>query len=55
MREALGEAAPPKAVPQTIDSMRADDVTTVDADDQEVLVYLKYEFKAPFYNYISGH
>ena len=36
MREALGDAAPPKPVPKTIESMRTSDVTTVEGDDVEV-------------------
>lgn len=36
MREAMGDEAPPKQVPHTIESLRPADITTVDADDEEV-------------------
>ena len=36
MREALGDAAPPKPVPHTTESLRPPDVTSVEADDEEV-------------------
>ncbi|KAJ8277801.1 hypothetical protein GJAV_G00080220 [Gymnothorax javanicus] len=35
-REALGDAAPPKPVPKTIENQRIYDETTVDPDDEEV-------------------
>nr|CAG4641037.1 EOG090X09U6 [Eulimnadia texana] len=47
--EALGDAAPPKQVPKTIESMREADVTTIDADDEEVKFDLTHdEFEAYF-------
>lgn len=36
MREALGDAAPPKPVPHTTESLRAPDVTAVEEGDEEV-------------------
>ncbi|KAH0519498.1 Deoxyribonuclease-2-beta [Microtus ochrogaster] len=35
-REALGDKAPPKAIPKTIDNQRVYDETTVDPNDEEV-------------------
>ena len=34
--EILGDAAPPRKIPKTIDMMREEDVTTVDANDEEI-------------------
>ena len=34
--EALGDKAPPKQVPRTIESTREHDITTVDPEDEEV-------------------
>ncbi|KAI4081297.1 ribosome production factor 1 homolog [Homo sapiens] len=37
-REALGDKAPPKPVPKTIDNQRVYDETTVDPNDEEVML-----------------
>ena len=42
MREALGDEAPPKLVPNTTESLRVEDETIVDPEDEEVGYYLKY-------------
>ena len=42
MREALGDEAPPKLVPNTTESLRVEDETIVDPEDEEVSYYLKY-------------
>lgn len=34
--EILGDAAPPKKIPKTIDMMREEDITTVAAGDEEI-------------------
>nr|CAG4638596.1 EOG090X09U6 [Cyclestheria hislopi] len=47
--EALGDEAPPKLVPKTIESTREQDVTAVDEDDEEVQFDLTHdEFESYF-------
>uniref|UniRef100_A0A8D1V9Z8 Uncharacterized protein n=1 Tax=Sus scrofa TaxID=9823 RepID=A0A8D1V9Z8_PIG len=43
-REALGDKAPPKPVPKTIDNQRVYDETIVDPNDEEVLLEILNEF-----------
>ena len=47
----LGEAAPPKAIPKTVDNTREPDDTVVDAADSEVQVDEKSD---AFEQYFSG-
>lgn len=50
MREALGDEAPPKPVPHTIESLRPADITTVDADDEEVAKDTQMDDFAAYFN-----
>ena len=51
-RERLGEEAPPKLVPKTIDSMREKDVTTVGGETGRVFTDKKFWlYTAFFFNY----
>lgn len=50
MREALGEAAPPKPVPHTTESLRPPDVTTVEAGDEEVAADAENDEFAKYFN-----
>lgn len=50
MREAMGDAAPPKPVPHTTESLRPDDVTTVAPDDEEVAADAGIDEFANFFN-----
>ncbi|VDM37800.1 unnamed protein product [Toxocara canis] len=45
LRDKLGDAAPPKEQPKTIESMREYDLTMVEADDEEVNYALQNTFK----------
>lgn len=47
--EALGDKAPPKQVPRTIENTREADVTTVDQEDEEVTFDITHdEYEAYF-------
>ena len=48
--EALGDKAPPKQVPNTLENMREIDETTVKADDQEVVGDEKDDEFAAYYS-----
>eukprot|EP00116_Pleurobrachia_bachei_P003228 sb/3463490/ len=50
MREAMGDEAPPKPVPHTIESLRPADITTVDADDEEVAKDTQLDDFASYFN-----
>ncbi|XP_040263873.1 ribosome production factor 1 [Bufo bufo] len=49
-REALGDKAPPKAVPKTIENQRVPDETTVDPEDEEVAYDEATDEFAPYFN-----
>ncbi|NXW26679.1 RPF1 factor, partial [Phaetusa simplex] len=49
-REALGDKAPPKAVPKTIENQRVYDETTVDPNDEEVAFDEATDEFAPYFN-----
>ncbi|XP_066453953.1 ribosome production factor 1 [Eleutherodactylus coqui] len=49
-REALGDKAPPKAVPKTIENQRVYDETTVDPADEEVAYDAATDEFAPYFN-----
>ncbi|KAM3914455.1 ribosome production factor 1 [Leptodactylus fuscus] len=49
-REALGDKAPPKAVPKTIENQRVYDETTVDPADEEVAYDEATDEFAPYFN-----
>ncbi|XP_040216519.1 ribosome production factor 1 [Rana temporaria] len=49
-REALGDKAPPKAVPKTIENQRVYDETTVEAEDEEVAFDEATDEFAPYFN-----
>jgi ribosome production factor 1 len=48
--EALGDKAPPKQVPNTLENMRLIDETTVRADDEEIVGDEKDDEFAPYYS-----
>jgi ribosome production factor 1 len=48
--EALGDKAPPKQVPNTLENMREIDETTVKADDQEIIGDEKDDEFAAYYS-----
>ncbi len=48
--EELGDAAPPKQVPKTLDSLREADNTTVEANDHEVIADEEDDEFAPFFS-----
>nr|CAG4645670.1 EOG090X09U6 [Lynceus sp. MCZ IZ 141354] len=49
-REELGDAAPPKQVPHTIESLRESDITTVEKDDEEVQCDISQDEFASYYS-----
>ncbi|XP_063795033.1 ribosome production factor 1 [Pseudophryne corroboree] len=49
-RKALGDKAPPKAVPKTIENQRVYDETTVDPEDEEVAYDEATDEFAPYFN-----
>ncbi|XP_029890038.1 ribosome production factor 1, partial [Aquila chrysaetos chrysaetos] len=49
-REALGDRAPPKAIPKTIENQRVYDETTVDPNDEEVAFDEATDEFAPYFN-----
>lgn len=49
-REALGDKAPPKPVPKTIENQRVYDETTVDPNDEEVILDEATDEFAPYFN-----
>ncbi|XP_060088103.1 ribosome production factor 1 [Heteronotia binoei] len=49
-REALGDKAPPKPVPKTIENQRVYDETTVDPSDEEVALDEATDEFAPYFN-----
>uniref|UniRef100_A0A8C3E3S2 Ribosome production factor 1 n=6 Tax=Passeriformes TaxID=9126 RepID=A0A8C3E3S2_CORMO len=49
-REALGDKAPPKAIPKTIENQRVYDETTVDPNDEEVAFDEATDEFAPYFN-----
>ncbi|KAL8178388.1 UNVERIFIED_CONTAM: Ribosome production factor 1 [Gekko kuhli] len=49
-REALGDKAPPKPVPKTIENQRVYDETTVDPNDEEVALDEATDEFAPYFN-----
>ncbi|XP_056388527.1 ribosome production factor 1 [Hyla sarda] len=49
-RAALGDKAPPKAVPKTIENQRVHDETTVDPEDEEVAYDEATDEFAPYFN-----
>ncbi|XP_010210307.1 PREDICTED: ribosome production factor 1 [Tinamus guttatus] len=49
-REALGDQAPPKPVPKTIENQRVYDETTVDPNDEEVAFDESTDEFAPYFN-----
>uniref|UniRef100_A0A670IM79 Ribosome production factor 1 n=2 Tax=Podarcis muralis TaxID=64176 RepID=A0A670IM79_PODMU len=49
-REALGDKAPPKPVPKTIENQRVYDETTVDPNDEEVTLDEATDEFAPYFN-----
>lgn len=49
--EVLGDAAPPKQVPRTIENTREHDITTVDKDDEEVQFDIKHDEYESFFTH----
>ncbi|KAF7243366.1 Ribosome production factor 1 [Varanus komodoensis] len=49
-QEALGDKAPPKPVPKTIENQRVHDETTVDPNDEEVTLDEATDEFAPYFN-----
>ncbi|XP_042320259.1 ribosome production factor 1 [Sceloporus undulatus] len=49
-REALGDKAPPKPIPKTIENQRVYDETTVDPNDEEVTLDEATDEFAPYFN-----
>lgn len=41
--EALGDNAPPKQIPRTIENTRENDITTVDEEDEEVIFDISHD------------
>ncbi|XP_074859368.1 ribosome production factor 1 [Carettochelys insculpta] len=52
-REALGDKAPPKPVPKTIENQRVYDETTVDPNDEEVAFDEATDEFAPYFNRLT--
>lgn len=50
MREALGDEAPPKLVPNTTESLRVEDETIVDPEDEEVMKDEEQDEFASYFN-----